>query len=134
MNDRWKRGTLPFKTLFHLSRYHFRFPRYRRVKRRVIFDRLPSPSFSLTRTSRSHLDSLTYPKLQTSGRRDSWKRVPLPGKNVGHWSSSFINLSTVLTAIDTLNPRISVTDRDIEIIRKVASMAWFPCRVFYLKN
>ena len=71
MSDRWKRGTLPFKTLFHLSRYDFRLPRYRRVKQKVIFNRLLSPSLSLTRTSRSHLRSLTYPKLQTSGRRDS---------------------------------------------------------------
>ena len=71
MSDRWKRGTLPFKTLFHLSRYDFRLPRYRRVEQKVIFNRLLSPSLSLTRTSRSHLVSLAYPKLQTSGRRDS---------------------------------------------------------------
>ena len=75
VNDRQKRGSFLFKMLFHLSRSDFRFSRYRRVKRRVIFDRLPSPSSSLTRTSRSHLVSLTYTKLQTSGRRNSWKSV-----------------------------------------------------------
>ena len=32
---------LPFKTRFHLSRYDFRFSRYHRVKKRVIFNRLP---------------------------------------------------------------------------------------------
>ena len=40
INDRWKRGTLPFETLFDLFRYDFQFPRYRRVKERVIFNRL----------------------------------------------------------------------------------------------
>ena len=75
MNDRWKRGTLPFKTLFHLSRYRFRFPRYRRVKQRVIFNRSLFLSLSLIRTSRSRLLSLTYLKLQTSDRRDSRKNV-----------------------------------------------------------
>ena len=75
MNDRWKRGTFPFKTLFHLSRYHFRFPRYRRAKQRVIFNRSLFLSLSLIRTSRSHLLSLTYLKLQTSDRRDSRKNV-----------------------------------------------------------
>ena len=80
MNDRWKRGTLLFKTLFHLSRYHFRFPRYRRVKRRVIFNRLLFLSPSLIRTSRSHLLSLTYLKFQTNDRRDSWKNVARASK------------------------------------------------------
>ena len=42
MNDRWNRGIFPFKTLFDLSRYDFRFPRYRRAKKKVIFNRLPS--------------------------------------------------------------------------------------------
>ena len=64
MKDRQKRGSFPFKTLFRLSRYDFRLPRYRRVKTRVIFNRLISPSSSLTRTSRSRLASLTYPKHQ----------------------------------------------------------------------
>lgn len=31
-NDYKKRGISPFKTLFHLSRYDFLFPRYHRVK------------------------------------------------------------------------------------------------------
>ena len=70
--------------LFDLSRYDFRLPRYRRVKTKAIFNRLLSPSFSLTRNFHSHLVSLTYPKLQTSDRRDSWKNVVFPGKNVGH--------------------------------------------------
>ena len=75
MSDHSKRGTFPFKMLFHSSRYDFRFPRYRRVKKKVIFNRLLSLSLTLTRISRSHLGLLTYPKLQTSDRRDSWKNV-----------------------------------------------------------
>ena len=87
--DHWKRGTFPFKTLFDLSRYDFRFRRYRRVKKKLIFNYLLFPSLSLTRTSRSHLVSLPYPKLQTSDRRDSWKNAQytLPGKNIGHWAT-----------------------------------------------
>ena len=73
INDRWKRGTLPFETLFGPSRYDFRLPRYRRAKKEVIFNRLLSPSLSLIRTSRSRLASLTYLNLQTSDGRDSWK-------------------------------------------------------------
>ena len=73
VNDRQKRGILPFETLFDSSRYDFRFPRYRRVKKEVIFNRLLSSSSSLIRTSRSHLASLTYLNLQTSDGRDSWK-------------------------------------------------------------
>ena len=44
MKDGWNRWTFFFKTLFHLSRYDFRLPSYRRVKRKVIFNRLLSPS------------------------------------------------------------------------------------------
>ena len=73
INDRWKRGSLLFKTVFGPSRYDFRLPRYRRVKKEVIFNRLLSPSLSLIRTSRSRLASLTYLNLQTSDGRDSWK-------------------------------------------------------------
>ena len=82
INDRWKRGTLSFKTLFDLFRYDFRFPRYRRVKERVIFNRLLSSFLSHTRNSRSHLVSLTYTKFQTSDRRDSRKSrsTQFPGK------------------------------------------------------
>ena len=77
-SDRWmknhsKRGTFPFTTLFHSFRYDFRLSRYRRAKRRVIFNRLLSPSLLLIRTSRSHFALLTYPKLQTSDKHDSWK-------------------------------------------------------------
>ena len=65
--DRWKRRILHFETLSHLYRYDFRFPRYRRLKKTVIFDRLLSPSSSLTRTSRSRLADLsqTADKWQT---------------------------------------------------------------------
>ena len=66
VNDHWKRGTLLFKTLFDLSQYDFRFPRYRRTKKRVIFNCLLSPSLLFTGTSRSHLVSLTYPEFQTN--------------------------------------------------------------------
>lgn len=33
IQDRWKHDTLPFKTLFELFRYDFRFPRYYRLKK-----------------------------------------------------------------------------------------------------
>ena len=56
---RQKRGTFPFKTLFHSSRYDFRFSRYRRVKESVILNRLLSSFLP----SRSHLVSLTHLKL-----------------------------------------------------------------------
>ena len=75
VNDHQKRGIFLFKTPFRLFRYDFRFPRYRRVKERIIFNRLLTLSLSLIRISRSHLVSLTYPKSQTSDRRDSWKNV-----------------------------------------------------------
>lgn len=38
MDDRWKRGIMLFKTVLDLSRYDFQFPRYRCVKKRVIFN------------------------------------------------------------------------------------------------
>ena len=75
MKAHWKRGIFLFKTPFHSSRYDFRLPRYRRAKEKVIFNRLLPPFLSLIRVSRSHLHSPTYPKLQTSDRRDSWKNV-----------------------------------------------------------
>lgn len=62
MNDRWKRGILPFKMFFHLSRYDIRFPRYPRVKRKLIFNRF-LVAFALA-SSR-----LSIPK------HDSWKNV-----------------------------------------------------------
>ena len=49
VNDRRKRGIFPFKTLFGLSRYDFRLPRYRRVKRSVIFNRFYPSFLSLAR-------------------------------------------------------------------------------------
>lgn len=42
-----KRGSLLFQTPFHLSRYNFRLPRYRRAKKRVIFNRSPSSLLAL---------------------------------------------------------------------------------------
>ena len=46
--DHWKRGIFLFKLIFDLSRYDFRFSRYRRVKKRVIFlNHLPSITLSL---------------------------------------------------------------------------------------
>ena len=128
INDRWKREIFLFKTLFDLSRYDFRLLRYRRVKGKVIFNRLPSPSLSLTRTSRSHFCPLTYPKLQTSGRRDSWKNVVRISKkkyrSVGH--GPIHNLRILLCIMETLNRYISATDWDIRIRQKGISMARFP--------
>ena len=91
IKDRQKHGTLPFETLFHLSRYHFRFPRYHRIKKRIIFNLRPCCLLgSLARTS-----TLTYPKLQTSGRRDSWKKiVRISRKNEGR--ELIHNFTTVL--------------------------------------
>ena len=50
MKDSQKRETLPFKMLFYLFLNDFRFSRYHRVKKRLIFNRF----VSLTRISRSH--------------------------------------------------------------------------------
>ena len=127
MNDRWKRGTFPFKTLFHLSRYHFRFPRYRRAKQRVIFNRSLFLSLSLIRTSRSHLLSLTYLKLQTSDRRDSRKNVVRASKIYRSIDGATIHIfSPASSTVDTLNRYISATDWDIRIRQKGISMARFP--------
>ena len=127
MNDRWKRGTLPFKTLFHLSRYRFRFPRYRRAKQRVIFNRSLFLSLSLIRTSRSRLLSLTYLKLQTSDRRDSRKNVVRASKIYRSIDGATIHIfSPALSTVNTLNRYISATDRDIGMNQKPISMAWFP--------
>ena len=56
--DHWKRRIFPFKTLFRLSRYDFRFLRYPRVKEKIFFSinscHLLGP-----------LVSLTYPKFQS---------------------------------------------------------------------
>ena len=68
---RWKRGSLPFNTLFDSSRYDFRFSRYPRAEKMVIFD----PFTILVIYSDLSLASPTYPKLQTSDRRDSWKDI-----------------------------------------------------------
>ena len=51
VRDHWKRGTFLFKTLFELFRYDFRFPRYRRVKRKVIFNRFISAFVAYSRSS-----------------------------------------------------------------------------------
>ena len=42
--DRSKRRIFLFRTHFCLSRYNFRFPRYRRVKRKLIFNRFQIPA------------------------------------------------------------------------------------------
>lgn len=126
--DHQKRGTFLFKTAFHLSRYDFRLPRYRRVKKKVIFNRLLPPSLSPIRISRSHLLSPTYPKLQTRVRRDSWKSVVRISKkkcrSVGY--GSIHDLCTVLSATETSNRYNSATVRDIGINQKATSMARFP--------
>ena len=44
MKDHWKRGILPFKMLFHLYLYNFRFLRYHDAKKIMIFNHL----FALT--------------------------------------------------------------------------------------
>ena len=127
MNDRWKRGTLPFKTLFHLSRYRFRFPRYHRAKQRVIFNRSLFLSLSLIRTSRSRLLSLTYLKLQTSDRRDSRKNVVRASKIYRSIDGATIHIfSPASSTVGALNRYISATDWDIGINQKVTSTTWFP--------
>ena len=60
MNDHWKRRSFPFKMLPHLSQYDFRFPRYHRVKKKIIFHNLVSS----TRISLTDL-SQTLDKRQT---------------------------------------------------------------------
>ena len=126
IEDRQKRGTFRFKTLFDLSRYDFRLPRYRRVKGRVIFNHLPSPSLSLTRTSRSRLVSLTCPKSQTSDRRISQKERVVRNSRKKYRSLDRGPIHNFSSAIEIINPCISATDRDIGMKQKVISMAWFP--------
>ena len=121
--------------LFYSSRYDFRFPRYRRVKKRVIFNNLLSPSLLFIRIFRSHLGALTYPKLQTSGRRNSWKNVVRDSwKNVVRISRKkcrsrrrgpIHNLRAVLSITKTLSPYISATDWDIGINQKGISMVYY---------
>ena len=75
VNDHQKRRSFPFKMHFRLSANNSRFPRYRRVKESVIFDRfLLSPYSDL---SLALLASLTYSRLQTSDRHNSWKNIIL---------------------------------------------------------
>ena len=66
IEDHWKRDSFLFKTLFDLSRYDFRFRRYRRVKERVIFNRLLSPFLSFLLGSLALADLYQVPdKWQT---------------------------------------------------------------------
>ena len=117
--DRWKRGSFPFKTLFELSLYDFRFPRYRRIKRRVIFNRLLSSSSS----SRSEV-SLALPS-RTADERQTWflekRSTRFLEKNVGR---GFIHhpRRRVLSTRKTLNCYNSASDRDIGIKQKAISM------------
>ncbi len=85
VEDRWKRDTFPFKTLFCLSRYDFRFPRYRRVKRKVIFNRLLPLSSSFT------LARLTDPFQSPDKRQTQFlenRTHAFPGKNMDRGSYS----------------------------------------------
>ena len=100
MEDRWKRVTFLFETLFCLSRYNFRLPRYRRVKRKVIFNRLLAP---------------IHFNVQTNGRHDSWKTV----------RTHFQEKIWVTAPIHNLHNRlkrsyVSTTDRDIGIKQKAS--------------
>ena len=103
--------------LFYSFRYRFWLPRYRRVKKRLIFNRLRSLSLSLIRTSRSRLVSLTYPKRQ----------LRFLEKKVGQCVAKSINrLRAVLNITKTLNPYISATVWDIGIKQKGISTVCFP--------
>ena len=117
--DRWKRGSFPFKTLFELSLYDFRFPRYRRIKRRVIFNRLLSSSSS----SRSEV-SLALPSRTADERQTRFlekRSTRFLEKNVGR---GFIHhpRRRVLSTRKTLNCYNSASDRDIGIKQKAISM------------
>ena len=116
INDRWKRRILLFKTLFRLSRYDFRLPRYRRVKRMVIFNRLLSPSLSLTRSADL---SQTPDKRQTRFLEKRVSKIyrPIDGATVH-------NFCTILTIVNTWNPCNSATDWDIGTNQKPISIAW----------
>ena len=130
MDDRWNRGIFPFKTLFDLSQYDFRFPRYRRAKKKVIFNRLPSlrPCRLFGPLARA---SSLWPNPNSRQATDA-----IPGKT---WEAfprkicrsltreSIHNLcTTFLSATDTLNLYISATDRDIGMNQNVTSIACFP--------
>ena len=80
MRDRWKRGILPFETHFYLSRYAFSFPRYRRVKKSVIFDRLLLPSLSFIRASRSRPSRWPIPNCRQATDAIPGKTYSFPGK------------------------------------------------------
>lgn len=113
--NRWtkarrKRGIFLFKMPFHLSRYHFRFSRYRRVKRRVIFNLFLFPSLFRLLGSLAR----TWP---------AWKSVRVfPRKKYRSQHHPVIHSNNRFKQY-TLSLYISATDRDIGMKRKKASMA-----------
>ena len=109
---------MSFETRFHLSRYNFRLPRYRRVKERVISGRLLSPSLSLTRTSRSHLAHTDLSQIADKRQTEFLeKRITFPGK-ISRSVGRIRNARAMLSVMETLKRCSSVTDRDIGIKQK----------------
>lgn len=78
MRDGKKRGTYPLKRFSNYLDATSAFPTMRPSRKEK------SNFWSFTRISRSHLATPTYPKFQTSDRRDdSWKDVVrVPRKNI----------------------------------------------------
>ena len=118
MKDRWKRGTLPFKTVLRSSRYDFRFLRYRRVKEIVIFNRLLLLS-SLVRNSRLHAYSY---RLISSLKQveDAIRSKLFPGKDMGH---RIVGPFLIFTTVLHCDGYISVTDRGTRMNQNVTSVA-----------
>ena len=104
MDDHQKRGTFPFKTLSHLSRYDFRFPRYRRAKTKVIFNR-SSISILVAYSDLSLAPRLTDLPQSTNA---------IPGRTVVSRKKyrSRTHSQSILNATKISNPYISATNRD----------------------
>ena len=125
--DCWRRRIFPFKTLFELSRYDFRFPRYPRIKRRVIFNRLLSSS--LLSYSKVSLAPRFADLSQTADERQTRflekRGTRFLEKNVGR---GFIHYPRrlVLSTRKTLNCYNSASNEDIGIKQKAISTVSLP--------
>ena len=104
---------------FDLSRYGFRFPRYRRVKERVIISRSLSLSFSLVTLTDL---SPRFEQAIDAIPRKTWHSFPR--KNMGQRVAGLFII--VLSNVDTLNVHILATNRDIGMKQEATSTVWFP--------
>lgn len=116
IKDGWKRGTLPFKTLFLPSRYDSRLPRYHRAKGKVIFHR----SLPTRRSFGSHWPS------RLSQTRDERQSRLLEKRNNTILGTRFRErMKVILLAVHYALRKLWVLDRDIDTNRKLIRMARF---------